>query len=133
MTAHQQGLKNIQKSTTAEMITMGNRTQEAATVVGNLPGIICDQYGNELNRVKIQDVSYLPNRSFNLFSLTQMTSKGWNLGENGEAIWIEKDSKKVVFDLMIPTPKGVLFAMYFARDTEVAGTVSDIPIKTVTI
>jgi hypothetical protein len=55
------------------------------------------------------------------------------MGGNGESIWIEKDSKKVVFDLTIPIPKGVLFAMYFARDTEVAGAIRDNITKNVTI
>ena len=52
-------------------ITMGNGNSESATVIGTLPGTVCDQYGNELNKVAIENVSYLPNETINLFSLTQ--------------------------------------------------------------
>jgi hypothetical protein len=104
---------------------MGNGDSESATVIGTLPGTVCDQYGNELNKVAIENVSYLPNGTFNLFSLTQMILKGWVMGNNKTSIWIEKGRNKVTFDLVIPTPKGMMFAMYFARDVEIAGAIID--------
>jgi hypothetical protein len=125
MTAHRNGLTDVRNATDGEKITMGNGNEETATEIGHLPGIVCDKYGNELNRVKIQNVSYLPNASFNLFSLTQMTSQGWTMGGNKDSIWITKGRNKVTFDMQIPTPRGVLYAMYFARDTEVAGAIQD--------
>ncbi len=82
MTAHQQGLIDIQNATNDATITMGNGDLESATVIGTLPGTVCDQYGNELNKVAIENVSYLPNGTFNLFSLTQMILKGWVMGNN---------------------------------------------------
>jgi hypothetical protein len=125
MTAHQQGLMNIRTATNDETIMMGNGNSELATVIGTLPGTVCDQYGNELNKVAIENVSYLPNGTFNLFSLTQMFLKGWVMGNNKISIWIEKGRNKVTFDLMIPTPKGMMFAMYFACETEIAGATID--------
>jgi hypothetical protein len=65
---------------------MGNGNTEPAAEIGNLPGTVCDPFGNELNRVEIQEVSYLPNGIFNLLSLTQMKTKGWIMGGNGESI-----------------------------------------------
>jgi hypothetical protein len=82
MTAHQQGLINIRTATNHVTITMSNGNSESATVTGTLPGTVCDQYGNELNKVAIENVSYLPNGTFNLFSLTQMILKGWVMGNN---------------------------------------------------
>jgi hypothetical protein len=125
MTAHQQGLINICTATNDTTIRMGNGNSESATVTGTLPGTVCDQYGNELNNVANENVSYLPNGPFNLFSLTQMILKGWVMGNNKTSIWIEKGRNKVTFDLMIPTAKGMMFAMYFARETEIAGATID--------
>jgi hypothetical protein len=88
---------------------MGNGNSESAAVIGTLPGTVCDQYGNELNKVATKNVSYLPNGTFNLFSLTQMILKGWVMGNNKTSIWIEKGGNKVAFDLMIPTSKGMMF------------------------
>jgi hypothetical protein len=65
--------------------------------------------------IKEQVSYYLPNSSFNLFSLRQTISKGWIMGGNKESIWIKKGHNKVVFEMMIPTSKGILFAMYFTR------------------
>jgi hypothetical protein len=78
-----------------------------------------------LIRLQLKNVSYLPNGTFNLLSLTQIILKGWVMGNNKISIWIEKGRNKVTFDLMIPTPKGMMFAMYFARETEIAGATID--------
>jgi hypothetical protein len=80
MTPHQKGLINVRAANTAAMITMGSGSAESASEIGTLPGTVCDQYGNELKKVGIKEVSYLPKGTFNLFSLTQMTAKGWIMG-----------------------------------------------------
>jgi hypothetical protein len=56
------------------MITMGNGSTKATAKAGTLPGTVCDQYGNKLKKVAIEEVSYLPNGTFNLFSLMQITA-----------------------------------------------------------
>lgn len=78
----------------------------------------------------VKNVSYLSNVTFNLFSLTQMTAKWWIMGGHNESIWIKKGYNKVVFNMMIPTPKGMWFAMYFAHDTEVTGSIAENHITT---
>jgi hypothetical protein len=70
-------------------------------------------------------VGDLPTGRFNLFSLTKMTLKGWILGGNDKEIWLKKGSKRLRFDIAIPTPKGILFAMYIRRNTEIAGAATD--------
>jgi hypothetical protein len=76
MTAHQQGLIDIRTAANDATITLGNGNSESATVIGTLRGTFCNQYGNELNKVAIENVSYLPSGTFSLFSLTQMVLKG---------------------------------------------------------
>jgi hypothetical protein len=84
--------------------------------MGTLSGTICDQFGKESSKIMIEEVSYLPNGRFNLFSLMHMTC----MGGNNESIWIEKGHNKIVFDrTMIPMKKGMLLlAMNFTRDTK---------------
>ena len=90
-TAHKEGLQGINKTSTTVM--MNNGKTETTTENGTLEGTICDQHGNELNKAMIENVSYLPNRTFNLFSMTQMMAKGWTIGGDKNSIWIKKDQK----------------------------------------
>jgi hypothetical protein len=94
----------------AETIAIVNGDIEATEEIGTLSGTIYDQFGNESNKMVIEEVSYLPNGTFNLFSLI--------MGGNNKSIWIEKVRNKIVFDWMIPMTKGMLFAMNFTRDTK---------------
>jgi hypothetical protein len=49
------------------------------------------------------------------------------LGGNKTAIWLTNADQKVTFDMKIPTNKGLLFAMYFKRESEIAATATDKP------
>jgi hypothetical protein len=53
------------------------------------------------------DVTVLPTAKFNLFSVTQMLKKGWELRGNDQAMSIVNGDKEVRFDIQIPTPKGM--------------------------
>jgi hypothetical protein len=79
----------------------------------------------ELGMATLSDVVYLLTGRFNLFSLTKMAQAGWILGGDPEEIWLTKESHHLSFDNVIPTPKGVLFAMYIQRDMEIAGATAD--------
>ena len=96
------------------------------TDVAELPGTICDKHGNELKTAVLKDVMHLPQAKFNLFSLSKMVrNEGLSLGGDKEAIWIEKDGQQLRFDIVIPTPKGALYCMYFKRATEMASYASN--------
>jgi hypothetical protein len=62
-----------------------------------------------------------------------MTANGWIMGGSKSSIWIEKGCNKVTFVLMIPTPKGMMFALYFAHNTEIAGATNIDKAPSVTI
>ena len=66
-------------------------------------------------------MTHLPNGKFNLFSITRMIKQGWHLYGDNQAICLTKEKNKVVFDINIPTSKGMLHAIYFKRNKEVAG------------
>jgi hypothetical protein len=50
----------------------------------------------------------------------QMITKGWIMSGHEKYFWVTKNSKKIVFDMMIPTTNGMIFAMYFTRDTKMS-------------
>jgi hypothetical protein len=60
----------------------------------------------------------VPSNKFNLYSITQAILNKWILHGNTEAIWLTKDNKKVVFDIKIHTPKGVVFCMNLRRKVQ---------------
>jgi hypothetical protein len=88
-----------------------------AALIGEPTGTICDKKGEELTKATMSDVVYLPTGQFNLSSLTKMTTnQGLILGGEDKGIWLTKEGKKLLFDIAIPTPKGILFAMYIKRE-----------------
>jgi hypothetical protein len=89
-------------------------------VIGNISGRVCDKNGNVLNDAKITDVTHLPEAKYNLFSITKLQNEGWNLSGDSNAIWLTKGDVEIRFDIKILTPKGVLYAMYHQRHTEIA-------------
>ena len=56
-------------------ITYGNGSSETAKE-GELTGITCNKYGQELSRVKMKGVKYVPESAYNLFSVTQRVNQG---------------------------------------------------------
>jgi hypothetical protein len=117
---HSEGLVNIRESKSSDNITMGNKRVEKASQVGDIHGIICDKYGNEKNKVKIEDVSIVPTSGYNLFSITKLMKNGWKLSGTKEEIKLTNDEKEIIFDICIPTPMGMLLAMYVKRCGEMA-------------
>jgi hypothetical protein len=59
----------------------------------------------------IKGCSIVPSNKFNLYSITQAILNKWLLHGNTKGIWLTKGDKKVVFDIKIHTPKGVVFCM----------------------
>jgi hypothetical protein len=49
-----------------------------------------------------------------------MQKNGWLLHGNNKVIWLTKGEDKITFDIIIPTPEGMVFAVYFNRNEEIA-------------
>ena len=127
-TGHQVGMFDIKKVSTGG-ITIANGEEQKIKLFGSLKGTMCDQHGDQQAEAVIENVKLVPTQKFNLFSTTKLQTKGWQLGGNKNSMWLEKDNKKIVFDIMLKTEEGVLFAMYFKRDTEIAGATIDTKTK----
>ena len=97
--------------------------------VGDVSGNFCNKFGEEVGYATIKEMVHTPNAEYNLFSITKRLDDSWELKGSSQAIWIEKGSLKVVFDIKIKTPKGAIFAAYFKQDLgdggEVAAVMAD--------
>jgi hypothetical protein len=120
MFPHRGGMHDLKKAKSVDAITMANGSSEDATVIGNISGRVCDKNGNVLSDTEITDITHIPEGKYNLFSITKLQNVGWILSGDANAIWLTKGDIEIKFDIKIPTPKGVLYAMYHQRDTEMA-------------
>ena len=88
---------------------MGNRMQEKAMKIGDLPVTMHDMHGDSCGGAVLQGVQILLTGKFNLISVMKLLKKGCPA----------EDSKEIVFDKKIPTSEGVLFTMYMTHRGEV--------------
>ena len=120
MTPHRERLESI-RNITAKTITMGNGTTEEVTESGDLFGEIKSK--GKTIPIRIQDVTIMPNGTFNLFSVSQAL---WEMEGNKNEITLKKGKCELKFDLKISTSKGVLYATKIARRSEICGTIGDL-------
>lgn len=111
MSPHKVGMTNVRQGSKQDAVTMGNKQVEQVIEIADIPGTVCNKNGNQLHRTTMKDVALVPNGGFNLFSLTKMMSAGWKLIGEKNKMMLKKDNNEINFDIMIPTPKGVIYAM----------------------
>ena len=106
-TPHSHGDKR--KATREDSIMVGNGESESTSMIADIPGAsMCDKYRNKLNKGTLKNVTLLPAGKFNLFSLSKMLKLvGWKMGGDDTEIWPSKSGDmNILFDIIIPTPKG---------------------------
>ena len=130
MTSSKQGVIRERKADSDDTVTMANGMADGAESVIDIRGTVCNKEGKPDKEVVLQDVSYMPKGHFNLFSVTRLQKDGWILGGDSKAIWLTKGDAKLEFDIVIPTKKGMLFAMYIDRHSEVAASGVQTTLKT---
>ena len=59
----------------------------------------------------LRDVTHMPSGVFNLLSTSKLQVAGWRLAGDESMIWLMKGQAKIIFDAVILTPKGAIFAM----------------------
>jgi hypothetical protein len=62
-----------------------------------------------------------------------MLKMGWKMGGNENAIWIKSGDRRISFDIVIPTPKGVLYAMYMKHTGGIKNEIANPSIDKMTI
>jgi hypothetical protein len=112
------GAVNVRKGNGG--VIFGDGKNNEADEIFDLPGVIMDQNGNEKLPATLQNVKHVRLAKFNLFSLMKRQKAGWFLNGDSEKIWITKGEHKIVFDIWIETPEGLIFALYHKqKETEV--------------
>jgi hypothetical protein len=107
-TLHKQGSSNNRAATRGDPITVGNDRSKTASEIANVPGDACNEHGNDLTKGTLKDVTLLPTRKFNLFSLSKMLTLRWEMGGNKTSVWIKKGDQKIEFNICAAAPKGAL-------------------------
>gem|GEM_PF-6951265 len=118
-TFNDMGMQNCKE--TKSSVTMGKGKSVHPKKVGDIAVTVHNKNGNEMFNAKMTDVAYIPEANFNLFSITRRLRQGFQLGGDKNCIWLEKSGIKIVFDIVIPTPKGAIYCAYLKRkNVEVA-------------
>jgi hypothetical protein len=101
-TATKIGMKNLQNGEEGEYIEIASGLHEAAMQIGDLSCIIWNQYGQELQNVTLNDITYSPSLKFNLFSTTKLQRDRWKMIGDYSSITMQKGSITLCFDIVIP-------------------------------
>ena len=112
------GFKNIKGANDGDSILDALGNNISGKVVGDVSGKFIRKNREGKKSVPIKQMIHTLDAGYNLFSLTYRLHQGWKLGGNKDSIWISKGGQKIVFDIMIKTPKGAIFCAYFKREPE---------------
>ena len=125
-TPHAIGFVNKRIANGGDAITVGNGALESADWVGDIVREMTDKSGNSCSPAKLKGVAHIPTSKFNLFSLTKCMKEKWTLGGDTSGIWLSKPGfPKIVFDIVVTTSKGLIFAMHLKCNTKIAGAIKD--------
>ena len=69
MTPHAKSMVGVKKSVETVSIVMGNKQVENSVAIGDIPGVVCDNQGNQILPVKMTNIALVPDCAFNLFSI----------------------------------------------------------------
>ena len=106
---------NQRKSTIKMKGWMNNSA--AGTYEMDIPVRYCDRDGNKLRAACLTDVQVNERFNFNLFSITKMLLKGYQLKGDKKSISIWKGKVSFVFVTVVNTKHGALFCAIMKRPT----------------
>ena len=89
-------------------ISIGDGRKLTTTKIGKYKGTITDLEGNSM-KIMLTNVSYVPELSVNLFSLTTMMEKDFSVTGTKAGIKISKGTWKVHFNIKFGTLNGHVF------------------------
>ena len=88
----------------------------------DIPGQFVRQDGSMGKKAVLTGVGYTPSCNFNLLSLTKLMQNGWKI-TRGDSVAIEltnsSTSDVIIFDHVVKTRSGAIYATKFVRDVEV--------------
>ena len=85
----------VKKSVETMSIVMGNKQVENSVAIGNIPGVVCDNQGNQVLPVKMTNIALVQDCTFNLFSILKGLKQGWLLGGNANALEYSAPTERI--------------------------------------
>ena len=71
-----EGIINVKRGNTNDSVMVGSGNVMIATTVGNLLGIICNRFWEEMNKGFLQEVDHCPSMRCNVFNITKLLLEG---------------------------------------------------------
>ena len=126
MTPHARGMVGIKKSAETVSIVMGNKQVENSVAIGDIPGVVCDNQGNQIFPVRMTNIALMADCPFNLFSILKRLKQGWSLGGDAHAVELitPNGMNQIKFDIKISTLNAMLFAMYMKQTQDEVANVA---------
>ena len=106
------GMNNLYPADKSFHSITANGTVAYADMVGKLHAIVCNNQGVQLHNIQIQEVVYSPSAPFNLISEGYYAKQGFKI--EGDATYkrlYHSDGRELMFDIVINTPRGMLWAI----------------------
>jgi predicted Zn-dependent protease len=99
-------------------------TANNQTKTGDINVKACNKNGIEYADLIMEGVNYSSEYNFNLFSISKSLKKGWKLNGHTNCITLTSPSgdSNIIFDIVIPTAQGCIFATMLVRDSEITAT-----------
>ena len=111
MNPHKQGFDEIK---------YGEDMNMSGCIVGKT--VNCD--GIQGMKVAINNVRYTPGGKYNMLSERVLKKEGWLLFRDNKSKWLEKNGRKIIFDIKVETSEGLLYCMKIDR-TNISGALRD--------
>ena len=90
-----------QKSVETVSIVMGNKQIKNSVAIRDIPGVICDNQGNQILPIKMTNVALVPDCAFNLFSISIRLKQEWSLGGDANALELVSPTERIESGLIL--------------------------------
>ena len=112
------GAKNVQDSGSPSLGHTGEAMNAVKTI--DAPGQFVTKDGSLGIWAVLTEVNYSPKMNFNFLSLQQLLQNGWIITSGNETCMKIEDQSgnDIVFDIVIPTAHGAIFACRFILEME---------------
>ena len=113
------GMFNIRPATSD--IKLGDGSILKVKCIGNKRVTVIQDDGTAIE-VVLPDYKWVPGLLVNLFSITKSLSRGWDIRNKGQFLYVKKDGVKIVFDQRLSTEKGSILGVEMIPCDRLTGT-----------
>ena len=108
---------NVKQTSSVDSIVDASGNQMKAEKIDDIKEIICDQYGQDIQRAIVRDIVYLLGSTYNLLSILKGLEDRCKISRDINDIKLVKGKARLTFNIKIKTAKGVIYCVYFKRNS----------------